>query len=84
MFWPSMNSAIEETVHKCEICAKSQPLNNKEPMIKMELPDKPYCKIGVDILEIKGVQYLASVDYFFKWPEVSRLENMQSKLSLQS
>jgi transposase InsO family protein len=79
MFWPSMNSQIEDKIAKCDICAKHQSQNPKEPMIKMGIPDRPYSKISVDIFEMRGRQYLLSVDYFSKWPEVSRLDNMTSR-----
>ena len=41
LFWPSMNSDIEEKVSKCAICAVNQPQNPKESLI----PDRPWSKI---------------------------------------
>ena len=64
LFWPSMNSDIEEKVSKCATCAINQPQNPKEPLIPSEVPDRPWSKIGVDIFEYKGHHYLISVDYF--------------------
>lgn len=83
LFWPSMNSDIEEKVSKCAICAVNQPMNPKEPLIPSEVPDRPWSKIGVDIFEFKGHHYLISVDYFSKWPEVSKLDNLSTKNVIQ-
>ena len=66
LFWPSMNSDIEEKVSKCTTCALHQPQNPKEPLIPSEIPDRPWSKIGVDLFELKGQHYLISVDYFSK------------------
>ena len=68
LFWPSMNSDIEEKVSRCAICALNQPYNSKEPLKPTEVPDRPWSKIGVDLFEFKGQHYLMSVDYFSKWP----------------
>lgn len=74
LFWPSMNSDIEEKVSRCAICAVNQPQNPKEPLIPTEIPDRPWSKIGVDLFEFKGQHYLMSVDYFSKWPEINKLD----------
>ena len=79
LFWPSMNSDIEEKVSRCAICALNQPQNPKERLIPIEIPDRPCSKIGVDLFEFKGQHYLVSVDYFSKWPEINKLDNVSSK-----
>jgi len=82
MFLPSMNSEIWDKIGRCEICARNQANNAKEPMIRMDLPDRPYEKISVDVFELKGKQYLSSVDFFTKWPAVSRLDNLSSQTAI--
>ena len=83
LFWPCMNSDIEEKISKCATCALHQPQNPKESLIPSEIPDRPWSKIGVDLFELKGQHYLISVDYFSKWPEVSKLENLSAKCVIQ-
>ena len=83
LFWPCMNSDIEEKISKCATCALHQPQNPKEQLIPSEIPDRPWSKIGVDLFEFKGQHYLISVDYFSKWPEVSKLENLSAKCVIQ-
>ena len=79
LFWPSMNSDIEDKVSKCSVCALNQPQNPKEPLKPSEIPDRPWSKIGIDLFEFKGQHYLISVDYFSKWPEVNKLDNLSTK-----
>ena len=43
-----------------------------------EIPERPWSKIAVDLCEIKGYHYLVSVDYYSKWPEIAKLDNLSS------
>ena len=83
LFWPSMNSDIEEKVSRCAIYALNQPQNPKEPLRPTEIPDRPWSKIGVDLFEFKAQHYLMSVDYFSKWPDINKLDNVSSKNVIQ-
>ncbi|XP_048765918.2 uncharacterized protein K02A2.6-like [Ostrea edulis] len=74
-----MGKDIENLVSSCEICAKYQAMNPKEPMIPSELPTRPWSKIGMDLFELNGTHYLLTVDYLSKWPKVSKLESLTSK-----
>jgi hypothetical protein len=42
LFWIGMAQDIEDRVKSCEICAKHQNVNAKEPMIMPEIPDRPW------------------------------------------
>lgn len=80
MFWIGMMAEIQQMVEKCEICAKNnKKANHKEPMISSELPDRPSSKVGADLLEYKGQHYLLTIDYYSKWPEVEKLDNLSSE-----
>lgn len=79
MYWPGMMAQIQETVEKCKLCAlKDTKMNRKEPMISSEIPDRPSVKMGADLFELKGQHYLLTVDYYSKWPEVEKLDNLSS------
>ena len=41
-----------------------------------EIPESPWSKIAVDLCEIKGNHYLVSIDYYTKWPEMAKLDNL--------
>ena len=69
-----MCSDIEEYVAKCTVCAQRS--YAKEPMKPSEIPERPWSKIAIDICEIKGQHYLVSFDYYSKWPEIAKLDNL--------
>ena len=78
LFWPGMGADIDEYVAKCTICAQAQRSNIKEPLKPTEIPERPWYKIAVDLCEIKGHHYLVSVDYYSKWLEMAKLDNLSS------
>ncbi|XP_022805060.1 uncharacterized protein K02A2.6-like [Stylophora pistillata] len=83
VFWPGINSAIDELVSKCSTCQQHQRSNQREPLIPQEVPERAWATVAADILYYKGRDYLLVVDYFFKYPEVARLscKNIVKQLS---
>ena len=79
LFWPGMSARIEETVSACALCAEHSRANAKEPLIPMEIPERPWAKVGADLFEFNNQHYLLIVDYFSKWPEISKLDNLSAK-----
>lgn len=74
-FWPGMSSDIENKIGGCKICMKFSKRNIKEPLISHEIPELPFQKIGMDLLDFGGKPFLIVVDYFSKWLEIIRLNN---------
>lgn len=83
MFWPSMGSYIEDIISKCSICATHQRQNPRESLIPHKIPDRPWSKIAMDLFEFNGHQYLLSVDFYSKWPEIAKLEQPNSSCVIQ-
>ena len=79
LFWPGMSTQIEELVARCEMCATHRPINSREPMIVSESPSRPWEMVGCDLFEFRGTYYLVCVDYYSKWPEIARLDDLSSK-----
>ena len=79
LFWPGMSARIEETVAACALCAEHSRANAKEPLIPMEIPERPWAKVGADLFEFNNQHYLLIVDYFSKGPEISKLDNLSAK-----
>ena len=75
MYWPGMSVDIEECISNCQICKKFQRRNQKEPMIPHEIPELPWNKLGSDIFQFGGDDYVVIVDYMSKYPEVLKLKN---------
>ncbi|KAL9977697.1 hypothetical protein ACROYT_G015130 [Oculina patagonica] len=50
VYWPGMSTAIERLVAKCPVCLKYQRENQNEPLLSHEVPQRPWQKLGADIL----------------------------------
>jgi len=75
VFWPRINKHIEAMCKSCTYCQELQPQQPKEPMIMHEKPSSPWQKIGIDLFEIKGHDYLIMSDYYSRYPVVEKLSN---------
>ena len=82
LFRPGMSSQIEEKVSQCSLCAQFQRAQPREPMIIQDLPDRMWSKGGTDLFEYNGVHYMLCVDYYSKWIEVAKLDNLTSGNSI--
>lgn len=76
VYWPNINNEIENLINNCTVCQMNASKNINEPMIPHEIPKRPFVKIGCDILEFKGKNYLALMDYFSKWIELVKINHM--------
>ena len=83
MYWPGMSKGIEKIVSQCGVCVQHSPSNTKEPLIPLELPDKPWTNISADIFEFENQQYVVSVHHYSKWPEVAKLPGLNSCATIQ-
>ena len=59
-------------------CCKLQP-QRAEPLIPSSLPDLPWQKVAVDLLELNSTTYLLMVDYFSRFVEMARLTRTTAK-----
>lgn len=74
MYWPGINSELEELIHSCSSCLDYQNRLSKEPFLHHDIPDAPWIKVAADIFTIAGRDYLLVVDYHSKFVEVAFLK----------
>nr|XP_006815368.1 PREDICTED: uncharacterized protein K02A2.6-like [Saccoglossus kowalevskii] len=79
IFWPGMSSQIEDMVSRCATCQSSSKLPPAEPMIPHDIPSIPWAKVASDLFVYKGRNYLLSVDYYSKFPDMYLLPNTCSQ-----
>ena len=79
MFWPSMNSQIEDIVSNCSACTEYQRSNPKEPMIAHELPKRPWQHVATDLFMLEDEQYLIVVEYYSRYFELERMSTVTSR-----
>ena len=58
MFWPGMTPEIKQFVSVCDACRTYETENQKETLIPHEVPDRPYSKVGTDLFDFEGKDYL--------------------------
>ena len=75
LYWPRMNTEISQMVSRCSICLEFRQGNRKEPIIAHEVKAQPFAKVGADLFQFGGKDYLIVVDYYSKYPEIALLEN---------
>ena len=75
MYWPSVAKDIDNLVAECPVCATYARKNQWEPMISHTLPTRPWAKLGADLFEFGGKDYIIVVDYYSKFPELEKLTN---------
>ena len=77
IYWPGINSDIENIVNSCKVCQEYRNKQSNEPIINHKIPTISWTKVGTDILRLWGKPYLIIVDYtnFF---DISQLPNKLS------
>ncbi|CAK1595943.1 unnamed protein product [Parnassius mnemosyne] len=79
MYWPNLNSQIEDMISHCQACLAHRNENSKQPLIPHEVPHRAWSKVGIDIFHFNNKSYLLVVDYFSKLIEVEKLYNLTSE-----
>ena len=73
LYWPGMNRDIENCIAQCPVYDSQLREQTKEPMICHEIPTRPWEKIAVDLFQLKGRDYMVTVDYYPNFFEVDSL-----------
>ena len=83
LYWPAMNSDIEETVKNCTKCTDFQRKQPSEPLIPTETPGLPFVMVGTDLFDFESNTCLLTVDYYSSFIEVDRLQDLGSKATIE-
>ena len=78
VWWPGMSTQLTELVYSCHECRK-QSTPRVQPLIPTELPQLPWQKVAMDLFDWKKRTYLLIVDYYSRFIEVARLEQLTSE-----
>ena len=83
LYWPNINIDIEEMVRKCSACVTHSNSQQKEPLTPHNIPNGPWLKVGMDLFQSNGRNYLLVVDYYSKYIEVCLLKGTKSSDVIQ-
>ena len=65
VWWPNLSKQIEDLVRECPTCIKTK-TNRAEPVIPSQLPERPFQKVGTDLFEWKGQEFVLMVLEYFE------------------
>ena len=79
MYWPNINTDIENMVENCTECQIYRNKLEKETLLQHTVPEKPWSKVATDLFHCFNQNYLILVDYTLKYFEVCQLQNLTSE-----
>ena len=78
IYWPGMTGELKSYIQMCETCNKYHDGQKKETLMSHEVSDRPWEKIGVDLMEVNNKHFLVTVDYFSNFWEVDELSSTKA------
>ena len=63
MYWPGINTDIEDYTQRCQECIKWSQIA-KEPLQPHDIPERLWRKLGMDYFNFNGNSYVLICDYF--------------------
>ena len=79
VYWPGYQNQVKDMVESCESCATNSRANVSEYIEPYAIPEYPMQTIHMDIFHLNGIEYLATIDRFSKWPTCYQLKNSTSR-----
>ena len=79
MYWLGLNIEIENHVMHCEPCQVLSRSQQKELAIPMEIPHRPWLKLGIDLFLHESLWYVIAADNYSKYPLIFQLAAISSK-----
>ena len=73
IYWPGMNAEVRDFIGKCDACHTFMAAQQKEPLLVHDVPERPWSKVGSDLCEFEGREYLVTVDYTTNYWELDYL-----------
>ena len=84
VWWPKMDSDIEQTVQKCQVCQESRPSPPTAPLHPWEWPSEPWSRLHLDFAgPFLGYNYLVLVDAHTKWMDVQVMSSTTSAKTIE-
>ena len=78
VWWPGIGRDNQNKVSMCDFCQENLPTQRKEPLITTPLPERAWKKIGTDLCEHEGKQFLVVIDYYSRFPEIAFMSSTTS------
>lgn len=76
LYWPGISTEVREYVETCGVCSSMPTKQTPETVISREVPERPWQRVGTDIMTLKGEQYLVTTDGHSSFFEIDHLPDM--------
>ena len=73
-----IHNDIEDMTARCQTCMLFSKLQPKQPLHPHSVPSFPCQKLGSDLCEFKGHQYLLVTEYYSRFPVIRKLTSTAS------
>ena len=83
IWWPNLNTDIEETCRKCNECLLSSDNPETAPLHPWLVPQQPWERIHVDHATWGKHLLLVATDVFSKWPEVHLASSTSAQQTIE-
>ena len=78
VFWPGISNDVRQMVKDCALCNRHQRAQPKLPAVQSDLLTRPWEKLGSDIFQVNGANYLIIVDYYSRFPVIKPLSDISA------
>jgi hypothetical protein len=80
VYWPRIDSDIEEASRQCTSCAEHQRMPQKYPVHPWMIPEKPWSRLHLDhAVNFMGSNWLVMIDAYSKYPCIHRTSSTSTK-----
>lgn len=80
VYWPRIDSDIEDACRKCSDCGENQRHPPKYPVHPWMMPEKPWSRLHIDhAINFMGSSWLVIVDAYSKYPSIHRTNTTSTK-----
>ena len=81
VWWPNLNTQLENIVSSCEKCQLTRPLPAKAPLYTWQWPEHPWSHINIDYAS--PFLNLVITDAHSKWLEVLPIDNATTAITIE-
>ena len=79
IFWPGMSTEVRDFVETCGICSSMPVKLSPEPVISREIPERPWQRVGSDIMTFESKNYLITTDPHSSFFEIDLLQDLHAE-----
>ena len=84
VWWPNLNTQLENIVSSCEKCQLTRPLPAKAPLHSWQWPERPWSRIHIDYAgPFLNKMFLVIIDAHSKWLEVLPVNNATTATTIE-